>query len=152
MDYVFSAPRNWFGMSEVERTTRGKLTTDLCTIDGTEHYVRGCIEIPVSDCAETFIWGVWVSVSEASFQYVLSRWDDEIPGDEPPRFGWLCNWISEYPEPHEIRCHVFIRSGNLRPRIVLEPTDYPLALEQSQGITLDRVKQIYAASGHRQLK
>jgi hypothetical protein len=53
MDYVFSAPQNWFGLSEAERTTRGKLTTDLCTIDGTEHYIRGCVEIPVSDGAET---------------------------------------------------------------------------------------------------
>jgi hypothetical protein len=36
----------------------------------------------------------------------------------------------------------------LRDDIVLEPTDYLLAVEQRQGITLDRVKEIAAMSGH----
>jgi hypothetical protein len=94
------------------------------------------------------IWGIWVSVSEESFRHILALWDSPIPDDEPPRFGWLCSWIDGYPEPHDIRCHVFLRSGNLRPRIILEPTDYPLAVEQHQGITLDRVKEIAAGSGH----
>ena len=72
----------------------------------------------------------------------------EIAEDEPPRFGWLCTWLNGYSDPHEIRCQVFLRSGNLRPRIVLQPTDYPLAIEQHQGITLERVKQIAALAGH----
>jgi hypothetical protein len=42
---------------------------------------------------------------------------------------------------------VFLRSGNLRPRIVLEPSDYPVAIEQHQGVTLERVKEI-AVAGH----
>jgi hypothetical protein len=145
MHYAFEAPRNWFGLTESDRATRAKLSTDVCMIDGTEHYVRGCLEIPVLDSAEIFVWGVWVSVSEDSLRYIHSMWDAEISEDEPPRFGWLSNWIEGYPEPCEIRCHVFIRSGNLRPRIVLQPTDYPLAIEQHQGITLERVKQIAAA-------
>ena len=66
----------------------------------------------------------------------------------PPRFGWLCNWIRGYPEPREIKCEVYLRSNNQRPRIVLEPTDYPLAVEQHRGITLERVKQIVATRGH----
>ena len=41
-----------------------------------------------------------------------------------------------------------LRSGDLRPLIELEPTDYPLAVEQRNGITLDRIKQIAAAGGH----
>ncbi len=148
MDYAFAAPRNWFGLTEAERTTRAKLTDDICTIDGNEHYVRGCLEIPVSDSSESLIWGVWVSISEDSLRYILSGWNAQIAEDEPPRFGWLSTWISGYPEPREIRCQVFIRSGNLRPRIVLQPTDYPLAIEQHQGITLERVKQIAAGAGH----
>jgi hypothetical protein len=148
MNHAFAAPRNWFGLTEAERATRAKLSDDLCMIDGKEHYIRGCLEIPVSDCSESLIWGVWVSISEETLRYVLDRWNVQVPEDEPPRFGWLSTWISGYPEPHEIRCHVFIRSGNLRPRIVLEPTDYPLAVEQHQGITLDRVKEIAAGAGH----
>jgi hypothetical protein len=148
MHYAFAAPRNWFGLTEAERTIRAKLSEDVCIIDGKEYYVRGCLEIPVLDSSEILVLGVWISVSEDSFRYICSKWDAEIAEDEPPRFGWLCNWIKGYPEPDEIACAVFIRSGNLRPRVVLEPTDYPLAIEQHQGVTLERVKQIAAATGH----
>lgn len=148
MHYAFEAPDNWFGLTESDRAIRAELSRDVCLIDRKELYVRGCLEIPVSDSAEMFVWGVWVSVSEDTFLHIHSMWDAEIADDAPPRFGWLSNWIDGYPEPREIRCHVFLRSGNLRPRIVLEPTDYPLALEQRHGITLERVKQIAASAGH----
>jgi hypothetical protein len=148
MAYAVTAPPNWNGLPEAERATRAELTDDLCTIDDTEHYIRGCLEIPVSDSSESLVWGVWVSVSKESFEYILDRWTADIAEDEPPRFGWLCTWLNGYPEPREIRCHVFLRSGDLRPRIVLEPTDYPLAVEQQQGITFERVKQIAALAGH----
>ncbi len=148
MDYGFCAPINWFGLPESERATRSNLTDDICIIDGEQRYVWGCVEIPVSDSPENPVWGVWVSVSEDSLKYILARWDSSIPEDEPPRFGWLSTWINGYPEPREIRCQIFLRSGNLRPLIVLQPTEYPLAMEQHHGITLDRVKAIAAGAGH----
>jgi hypothetical protein len=148
MDYSTHAPANWFALSESERSTRAKLSADVCIIDGKEFYVRGCVEIPVLDSEVMFNWGVWVSVSEESFRYIHEKWDAEISDDELPRFGWLCTWIHLYPEPIEIKCQVFLQSGNLRPRIVLEPTDYPLAIDQRGGFTLERVKQIFAESDH----
>jgi hypothetical protein len=145
------APQNWFGIPEADRATRADLTDAICIIDETEFYIRGCVEIRVRDSSKPFVWVVWVSVSQDSFHYIVDRWnspDLPIPQGEPPRFGWLSNWIEGYPEPTEIRCHVFLRSGNMRPRIVLQPTDYPLAVEQRHGITLDRVKEIAAGLGH----
>jgi hypothetical protein len=148
MSYAAAAPYNWFSVPEAERAARTELSDDICIIDKSERYIRGCVEIPVIDGSEIFVWGVWVSVSEESLRYILDHWESEIPPDEPPRFGWLSTWIQGYPDPQDIKCHVFLRSGNLRPRIVLEPTDYLLAVEQRDGITLERVKQIAAASGH----
>jgi hypothetical protein len=147
MDYVLTGPRNWLDLPESERSARAKKTDDICIIDDREFYVRGCLEIPVADSSEKLVWGVWISVSLESFRYILDRWSAPIAEDEPPRFGWLCNWVKGYPEPKEIRCHVFLRSGDLRPRIVLQPSDYPLAVEQHGGITMDRVLEI-AAGAH----
>ena len=145
MGYAFAAPDNWVALSEAERAnTRSKLDANLCVIDRNEYYVRGCLEIPISGSPEIFVWGVWVSVSKESFRYVLDHWTSPIGPDEPPRFGWLCNWIGGYPEPREIKCEVYLRSNNQRPLIVLEPTEYPLAVEQHRGITLERIKQIVA--------
>ena len=148
MDYAAAAPRNWFGLPEDERATRATLTDDICIIDGVERYIRGCLEVPVLGRSENFVWGVWVSISEKSLERILATWNGPVVEDEAPRFGWLSTWIRGYPEPKEIKCHVYIRSGNLRPLILLEPNDYPLAVEQHQGITLDRVKQIATEAGH----
>jgi hypothetical protein len=147
MDYAVKAPRNWFGIPEHERGSRARLTDDICTIDNSEHYVRGCIKIPVVNCSEVFTWGVWVSVSEQSLDRILELWDTTSVESEPPRFGWLSTWIAGYPEPVGVKCNIFIRPGTLRPRIVLEPTDYQLAVEQRGGITIDRVKEIAASAG-----
>jgi hypothetical protein len=147
MDYAMKAPQNWFGIPEAQRESRAKLTDDVCVIDNSEHYIRGCIEIPVADCSELFIWGVWVSVSEQSLQRILELWDAIDVEKEPPKFGWLCNWIAGYPEPVNIKCNVFVRPGTSRPRIVLEPASYPLAVEQHSEITLERVKEIAAYAG-----
>jgi hypothetical protein len=148
MSYGFSAPRNWFGLPEAERDTRAELGDDICIIDRSERYVRGCVEIPVFGSSEGMIWGVWVSVSEESLRYILARWNSPIAPDEPPRFGWLSTWIKGYPEPNEIQCDIFLRSDSLRPRIVLRPSEYPLAVEQHRGITLGRVEEIAAGAGH----
>ncbi len=110
--------------------------------------MKGCLEIPVVDSSEIFIWNIWISVSEESLRYILDNWNASIGSDEPPRFGWLCTSIMGYPEPLEVRCHIFCDRAICRPRIVLEPTDYPLAVEQQQGITLERIKQIAAELGH----
>lgn len=148
MDYAYRAPEAWLALSEAERDARAKLDNDLCAIDRREFYVRGCIEVPVPECNDIFAWGVWVSVSKESFWYILDKWAAEIPANEPAIPGQLCNRIDGYPESTGLGCSVRLRSDNLRPLIVLEPTGHPLAVEQHDGITLERVKQIFAEWGH----
>jgi hypothetical protein len=148
MNYAFQGPANWYALPEAERATRAQHDGELCVIDGKEFYVRGCIEIPVTDSQEIFVFSVWLSISEESFRYIVDKLDAPTTDEDSPRFGWLCNWIRGYPNPKEIRCRLYLRASNLRPHIVLEPTDYPLAVEQRQGITLERIKQIAAEAGH----
>ena len=69
--------------------------------------------------------------------------------DEPAIFGWLCNRISIYPETNSLRTNLHLRNDGLRPAIELEPTEHPLAVEQRNGITLDRAQEIIAALSHR---
>ena len=128
---------------------RGKLDSDVCMIDDKDIFVRGCLEIPIIGQEDCFIWGVWVSVSKASFTRILELWDAPVIENEPPKFGWLCNNISLYPTTLNLKTHIHLRRGGNRPSIELEPTDHPLAIEQRQGISIERVEEIAAALSRR---
>jgi hypothetical protein len=114
-------------------------------IDGKDVFVRGCLEIPIVGQDNCFMWGVWVSVTKASFARILELWDAPIIENEPPKFGWLCNNISLYPTTLNLKTHLHLRGDGSRPSIELEPTDHPLAIEQRQGISIRRVEEIAAA-------
>lgn len=144
LDFACEAPDSWLALRESERATRGKLDADLCKID--DHlFVRGCLEIPIVGRNEKFIWGIWVSVSRPSFDRILELWNAEQIADEPPKFGWLCNEIRTYPTTYGLKTHVRVRAGGIRPFIELEPTNHPLAIEQRNGISLERVEELVTA-------
>ncbi len=149
LDFACRAPDPWFGVPEAERAARTKLDSDLCMIDRQYWFVRGCLEIPILDLDDKFIWGVWVSVSKESFDRVLELWDAQNLAEEPPRFGWLCNNLLPYPTTFGLKTHLHMRAGTARPNIELEPTDHPLAIEQRQGITTRRVEELAELLLHR---
>jgi hypothetical protein len=63
-----------------------------------------------------------------------------------PTFGWLVNRIAHYRETtFLLETRVHFRPGNQRPRIELQPTEHPLAVEQRAGITLARAWEIVHA-------
>jgi hypothetical protein len=124
------------------------LTSDLCVISDTWFYVRGCLEIPVHGSNDPFIWGVWASLSEPSFMEFQDLLGTVKRAHFGPYFGWLSASIDLYPETENLKSLVYLRNDGIRPYIELEPTDHPLALEQKNGITIDRVAEIYANRMH----
>jgi hypothetical protein len=144
LDFACEAPDHWLQIPEPERQYRGRLGSDVCIIDK-DIFVRGCLEIPIIDHDDIFIWGVWTSVSKESYARILELWAAATIQNEPPKFGWLCNNISLYPPTFNLKTHLHLRSGGSRPLIELEPTDHPLAIEQRGGITLRRIEEIAAA-------
>ncbi|APZ93323.1 hypothetical protein Fuma_02940 [Fuerstiella marisgermanici] len=53
-----------------------------------------------------------------------------------------------YPDTFLLKTHVHTRTLGLRPFVELEPTDHPLAVEQREAITMDRVREIAEALLH----
>ena len=142
MDFGANAPAAYDSLPQSERESRSELTPDFCMIDDTEFFIRGCLEIPVVDGPHPFVWGVWTSLSAQSFTRMGEIW--ETPGRETelPFFGWLCTSLPLYPETLLLKTHVHTRPISQRPFIELEQTDHPLAVEQRQGITMERVQEI----------
>jgi hypothetical protein len=139
----------WYDMiAPEERSWRAELSSDQCIIDNQHYFVRGCIEIPILDDPGPFIWGVWVSLSEKSFERMSELWETTDREGEPPYFGWLSTSLPGYPETLNLKTNVHTRPLGQRPLIELEPSDHPLAVEQREGITMARVQEIVESVMH----
>jgi hypothetical protein len=138
-----------FFIPEEERERRVKTGSDLCSIDDEHFFARAVLEIPIRKTNATFDFGVWGSLSRENFQIYFDEFDNPAP-TFGPFFSWLSSSLPPYPDlfTSELRSVMEFRSGNQRPIIRLDPCDYPLAIDQHNGITVDKVKEIYAAWGH----
>lgn len=116
--------------------------SDQCIVDGEHYFVRGHIELPVHGSEEVFIWSVWVSLSEESFEHMSEHWEKEGRENCEPYFGWLSTSLPCYPETLHIKTSVQSQVVGQVPTITLEPTEHPLSIEQQSGINMERVHEI----------
>ena len=139
-DVAADNPDHWWDVAEEERSRRIQLTSDTCVIDGEHYFIRGVLEVPIHDSSQPFGFGVWVSQRRENFFTYMQNFDSAEIG---PFFGWLCTRIAFYPEDTLLlKTQAHFRRGSLRPRIVLEPTDHPLAVDQRDGISLSKAWEI----------
>lgn len=113
--------------------------------ESTHFFIRGLIEVPRVNSRKIFAFGVWTTLSEASFRKATALYDADEAGG--PFFGWLSNHIPGYPDTAGLKTRVHIRSG-VRPFIELEPTDHPLAVQQREGIRRDEIAAVLARFLH----
>jgi len=142
MAYAFAEPDAWHTVPLEQRASRGVLGTDTCTVDG-RHFIRGRIVAAVAGAGE-FIWGVWAEVSKQSFARFGELWDVRLREHEPPLPGALANEIPLYPPTLNLTCRIRLQNRRARPIFAIEAADHPLAREQRDGMSLDRVKEIAA--------
>jgi hypothetical protein len=147
-DLAFDYPWHYHVLTEAERAARAVLTSDTCSIEDRDFFVRGYLEIPIHDRSQPFAYGVWVSLSREHFDRFLELYDEKDRLPQEPWFGWLCNRIPGYPDTLHLKTNVHLRPHPTRPYIELEPTDHPLALEQRSGITLRRLQDIVEQNHH----
>jgi hypothetical protein len=137
-------PMHYFAIPEAERASRCRTTSETCVIDGEAFYVRGCVEIPLKEAEDLISFGVWVSLSRPNFDRFVQLLDVELRSGEEPFFAWLSDPVPTYPPIEHLKSRVHLRNHGIRPNIELEPTEYPLAVEQRQGAPLSRVQKLYA--------
>lgn len=148
--YGGGMPEPWYGIPRWQRFFRARMSGwgERCVIDRKWFFVRGRIPIRVVDTGDTFYWGAWVSVSRTSYDEIRRRWSDPRRAEQPPYFGWLMTSLP-YPEPTiELKTELHIQPIPDRPLINVEPSEHPLAREQSQGIDMHRVREFAAVLMH----
>jgi hypothetical protein len=119
---------------------RNLLTSDLCIIEEEDFFIRGVIEIPVSDYKDSFGWGVWISQKRENFDLYRQRPNDASIG---PFTGWLSTQISYYsPSTVNLVTRAVFQGNGQRPRIELAECDHPLYRDYHSGISLAQAWEI----------
>jgi hypothetical protein len=145
-DLAFTWPDPYYGVPEAERPRRIKSTSDTCVIDEEDFFIRGVILMPIVQTGRQFGIGVWVSQKRENYHTYLQNYDTAAVG---PFFGWLCNSIPFYqPDTWAMKTKAHLQGNNQRPLIELEPSDHPLYLDYSNGVTLARAWEIAHARHH----
>lgn len=140
--YAAEAPWRILGVSESELDSRVVLSDDQCIVDEKYFFIRGHIEIPIVDAASLFIWSVWCSLSDKSFQHMGDRWNEPSRSEDPAYFGWLTSQLPGYPDTLHLQTTVQSRGLGVVPLVtVFEPADHPIVQEQREGISMARVHE-----------
>ncbi|TCI45721.1 DUF2199 domain-containing protein [Exiguobacterium sp. SH3S2] len=128
--------------SKKDMKRRVFLTDDICVLDEEHFFVNGCLELPIIGEDDVFTWNVWVSLSADNFFRMLDAWEDPARVGLEPMFGWFSTDLPDYPDTINLKTNVHIREVGMRPFIELEPTDHPLAVEQREGISRERIEAL----------
>jgi hypothetical protein len=140
--YGADYPEAWAAVPEAERRRRVVMSAEQCIIDKQDFFVRARLVVPVVDGPGPLEWGVWVSLSQKNFMRMAELWSSPGRKSEPPYFGWLQTELPGYPSTLNLKTLVHTQPVGERPTVELEGTDHPLAREQRDGITAQRVREI----------
>jgi hypothetical protein len=126
------------------------LNQDMCVIEAKDFFVRGVLEIPLIGAGnERFGYGVWTTLAEPNFRRYVDTYESHSQGSLGTWFGWFANRLDGYPDTLNLKCNVRPRDDRQRPIIEVQASvDHPLAREQREGITYDRLMEILALHGH----
>jgi hypothetical protein len=148
--FAFSAPVYYDELSEIQKQSMGLLTDDLCEIrhpENTDYFARVLLEIPIHGISEPFLWGVWVSLSQNSFERYTSTWGQHDESDS--YFGWFSNRLPYYPDTINLKANVRPRNGGVRPCLELQPCAHPLTVHVREGLTVWEAQAIAKVAAHR---
>jgi hypothetical protein len=110
-------PDNYANLNAEERDNRTVISSDQCIIDGSEFWIRGCLEIPIIGSDEVFLWGLWANLFEEDFDIVQAHW--ETPNRENligPFKGRLGNKLTLYPQTSNLKLTVRIQPARISPK------------------------------------
>ncbi len=138
-------------MTREERDDRAIIGSDQCAVAQQWFFIRGCLEIPVLDSTEPFLWGLWASVLETVYDEISESWEES--GREKTRGpfkGRLANSLSPYPATLNLKVKILIQAVGTRPLFIVEELDHPLTIEQRGGISKDRAHELASLLLHQE--
>ena len=134
---AYSSPTYYNDLSRDDKKDLAKLDSDFCVINDkeqTDRFIRCTLTQKVIDHCDTLEYGLWVSLSEKSFQDYVDNYKND--NYETQFFGWLSNTLPDYDSTLHIPTTVYTRKGNSRPEIIPHADfDHPFVKDYYNGIT-----------------
>ena len=140
---TFISPDNYDSLSEDDKAKIGYLDGDFCVInheDQTDRFIRCTLTQKVNNHCEDLDYGLWVSLSEKSYQDYKENFGNET--EEKIYFGWLCNDIKGYDFKESIPMNVVTRNNGWRPELFPhESFEHPFVKDYYNGISKNEAEQ-----------
>lgn len=149
MDLGYSWPDTYDPKSE----QRATLNDDFCHIEHSEgdidRAIRCVLNIPVLGVDDMFAFGVWMSVSQKSWD-IYSAGFNNGSYEVDACFGYLLNSLPGSPTSLLLHANVTFGEGKSRPVVWLHDADHPIVEAQRNGVTLGQVEEWVASATRHQ--
>jgi hypothetical protein len=140
-DWAYKLPDVVFDLSRQERSAEARFNDDLCEWND-RFFIRAVLEMPFTEQAGEFGWGVWAEVEWPTFERYLELYDAD-GSEEPPATATLANNIRLYGQTLSLPVSVQFRDPETRPSIILPKADTSrLAQDQRNGVDTARYHEI----------
>ena len=139
----YDAPAHHSALSPEEQSSIASLTSDFCVInhpDETSRFIRATLSQHVTDACEDLEYGLWVSLSEKSFEDYKANFNN--PEHDTGYFGWISNNLMGYERTINIPADVKTRPGGSRPEVIPhQDFDHPFVHDYYNGIDKKEAEQ-----------
>lgn len=129
------------GLSAEELSSRVQENNDLCVLDGDRFFVRAVLPLAVIGREIPYNIGLWVEVSQRTFERVYELWDESGQADEPAFPAHIANDIPSHPSTIGLAATISLTGPTTRPMVTLLAAEHPFVREQRSGITVHRAAQ-----------
>lgn len=140
---AFTTPFYFETLNEKDKEEIAVISSDFCVItheDQTDRFIRTTLKMQINDACENLDYGVWVSLSEKSFDEYEAEFKDNIDGKT--YFGIISNEIPDYKESTlGLHVNVITRSGGIRPEIIPHQNEHNLITDWEKGITIKEAEK-----------
>jgi hypothetical protein len=138
-DKSYQMPDEIWDLDDDEFEERVKIDSDLGRLDD-RYFIRGVAFFPVQLTDKKFGWGIWAEVTKEKFFEYVENFDHDNTASKPFK-GKVANRLPQYQESLGLTLTVQLGSETERPIFTITDVSHELAIEQINGITLEKVHE-----------
>ncbi|MGC5744063.1 DUF2199 domain-containing protein [Chryseobacterium sp. NFX27] len=139
---AYNSPSIYHQLTD-EELENAELSSDSCIIkypDETNYFIRAVLVQEVPDSCQDLEYGVWVSLSEKSFNEYVENYDNKE--FESEFFGWLSNYLPDYDFEESIPTTVVVNNSIGRPFIFPHQSyEHPFIHDFYNGISQEQAER-----------